>query len=121
MRWLSRVGGCGIVPSEAGLGSARLDGTGTAGLVPTLHGVGNLLATPAGRAYLVRVPGVAQAPLSDARLARLLNWVLVEFSGAEPRPRYTAREVGNLRTSPLRDPARVRKTLLEAVNPDSEK
>jgi mono/diheme cytochrome c family protein len=81
-----------------------LDGTGL-GFVPTLHGLEPLLTAPAGRDYLARVPGVAQAPLSDERLARLLNWVLVRFSDARVEPPYTAAEVGRLRASPLRDPA----------------
>ena len=98
----------------------RLDGTGTPGVVPSLHGIGGLLATPEGRAYLARVPGVAQAPLSDERLARLLNWVLAEFSGTAPTPGYTAREVGALRLNPLRDPASVRETLQERTAPGAE-
>ena len=92
-----------------------LDGAGTPGLVPTLHGVGDLLDTPGGRSYLARVPGVAQAPLSDARLARLLNWVLKRFSAVQPEPLYTAAEVGALRASPLRDPASARKALAPAA------
>ncbi len=89
-----------------------LDGTGVPGVVPTLHGLAPLLQAPGGRSYLARVPGVAQAPLSDARLARLLNWVLERFSSVEPEPRYGAAEVGNLRASPLRDPGPVREALL---------
>jgi mono/diheme cytochrome c family protein len=79
------------------------DATGTAGVAPTLHGLRVLLDREGGREYLARVPGVAQAPLSDARLARLLNWVLSEFSGVAPVPPYTADELGSLRKLPLRD------------------
>lgn len=84
-----------------------LDGSGL-GFVPGLHGLAPLLAAPGGRAYLVRVPGVAQAPLSDERLARLLNWVLRRFSDARAEPPYAAAEVARLRASPLRDPAAAR-------------
>jgi len=84
----------------------RTDGTGTPGTVPTLVGVGSLLAEAGGREYLVRVPGVAQAALSDERLARLLNWVLAEFSAVEAG--YSAAEVARLRAAPLRDPASAR-------------
>jgi mono/diheme cytochrome c family protein len=79
------------------------DAAGTAGVAPTLHGLASLLESDGGRDYLARVPGVAQAPLSDARLARLLNWVLSEFSGTAPVPAYSADEVGRLREQPLRD------------------
>ena len=89
----------------------RLDGTGTPGVVPSLHGAGALLATPEGRRYLARVPGVAQAPLSDARLARLLDWVLLSFSGVSPEPPYAADEVCALRAAPLRDPLAARRAL----------
>jgi mono/diheme cytochrome c family protein len=88
-----------------------LDGAGVPGVVPPLRGIGHLLDVPGGRAYLAQVPGVAQAPLSDARLARLLNWVLEHFSGVAARPRYVAAEVGTLRTTPLRNPASIRATL----------
>lgn len=88
-----------------------LDGAGTPGVTPTLHGVGSLLKLPGGRDYLARVPGVAQAPLSDARLARLLNWVLERYSGTPPVPLYTAVEIARLRASPLRDTRSARRNL----------
>jgi mono/diheme cytochrome c family protein len=84
-------------------GCHQSDGAGVPGVVPPLAGLGPLLATPAGRAYLVRVPGVAQSSLSDERLASLLNWVMREMSGAAPSPAYDAREVHALRAQPLRD------------------
>ena len=74
-------------------GCHQADGAGVPGVVPPLSGLAPFLATPAGRAYLVRVPGVAQAPLDDERLAALLNWVMREMSGAQPSPAYDAREV----------------------------
>jgi mono/diheme cytochrome c family protein len=88
-----------------------LDGAGTPGVTPTLHDLAPLLDTPGGRAYLGRVPGVAQAPLSDERLARVLNWVLERYSGREPEPPYTAREIGALRAEPLRDTVAARAAL----------
>jgi mono/diheme cytochrome c family protein len=91
------------------------DGGGTPGLVPSLRELAPLLAHPQGRAYLVRVPGVAQAPLSDARVARLLNWVLDEYSNLRLEPPYGAAEVANLRASPLRDPLGFRATLVENI------
>ncbi len=84
-----------------------MDGAGTP-VTPTLVGIGWLLEAKGGRAYLARVPGVAQAPLSDARLARLLNWTLERYSGKRPDPPYAASEVGELRRAPLRDPLSAR-------------
>ncbi|HKA14569.1 MAG TPA: cytochrome c [Myxococcota bacterium] len=93
-------------------GCHHADGAGVPGVVPPLTGLAPFLATPAGRAYLVRVPGVAQAALDDARLAALLNWVMREMSGADPRPEYDAREVGALRADPLRDARAARASAL---------
>jgi mono/diheme cytochrome c family protein len=84
-------------------GCHRMDASGSAS-IPPLTRIAPFLATPRGRAYLVRVPGVAQAPLSDQRLAALLNWALDEFGGANGFAPYTAAEVASLRADPLRDP-----------------
>ena len=79
--------------------------------VPPLTGTGALLASPEGRAYLIRVPGVAQSPLSDVRLAALMNWMLVEIGGARAITSFTADEVGRLRREPLLDPVHARAAL----------
>ena len=101
-------------------GCHRADGAATPGSVPALAGsVGRFLCVPGGREYLVRVPGVAQAPLDDARTAAVLDWVLERFGHddlpAEFAP-YTADEVGRLRRSPLTDVERVRRELLAAIS-----
>jgi len=100
-------------------GCHRADGTGTPGSVPALAGsVGRFLRVPGGREYLARVPGVAQAPLDDAAVARLLNWMLERFD-KDDLPHdfvpYAPDEVGRLRTSPLTDVERVRRELLAAI------
>lgn len=79
------------------------DGRGAPGTVPSLHGLGPLLTVEGGRAYAVGVPGVAQAPVDDARLARLLNWAFSRFSKVRPEPPFTADEVASLRRVPIRD------------------
>lgn len=93
------------------------DGSGTPGKVPPLAGeVGRFLARPGGRAFLVQVPGVANAPLSDADLAALLNWTLERFAGAS-RPAafepYGEAEVRRLRARPLVDVTNERRRVLE--------
>ena len=93
-------------------GCHRVDGRGVPDVAPDLHEIGPLLQTKAGRAYLGRVSGVAQAPVSDEELARLLNWVLTEFAGEPPDPAYSAQEIGALRAEPLRDPLAARRALL---------
>jgi mono/diheme cytochrome c family protein len=95
------------------------DGSGTPGRVPGLAGtVGRFARLPAGRAYLVRVPGVAQSPLGDAELAALLNWTLARFDAEGLPPGfapYTAAEVASLRRAPLTDVDGERRRLLEAL------
>ena len=100
-------------------GCHRADGAGTPGSVPPLVGsVARFLAAPGGREYLVQVPGVAQAPLDDATLAAVMNWMLDHFdrahlpAGFVP---YDAAEIGRLRVKPLIDVEGVRRRLLDAI------
>ena len=76
------------------------EGAGVPGLVPDLGEMGAMLATPEGRARLLRVPGIRQASLSDGRLAALLTWAAGRFAPAGDahavRP-ITAEEVTRLR------------------------
>lgn len=91
------------------------DGTGLASVVPTLHGVvGRMVAQPEGRAYIVRVPGVSQAPISDEKLTEVLNWMLTEFSSdtlPENFKPLTVKEVKRARSRLLADPLKYRATL----------
>jgi mono/diheme cytochrome c family protein len=85
-------------------GCHGVDGRGTPGVTPSLHELAEVFAARGGRSYLARVPGVAQAPVGDAELAALLNWVLAAFSGSPPAEPYREAEVRDLRARPLRDP-----------------
>ena len=64
---------------------------------------------------LASVPGVAQAPLSDERLAALLNWVIEEFGGAEGIVPYEVAEISGLRNRPLRAPRETRDHITQAT------
>ncbi|MDE0005286.1 MAG: hypothetical protein OXQ29_21560 [Rhodospirillaceae bacterium] len=50
---------------------------------PLANAMGYFLHAPAGRAYLIQVPGAAYAPVDDGQLANLLNYALRRFSAAE--------------------------------------
>lgn len=93
-------------------GCHRMDGSGSR-TVPPLHAMPDLGGRPGAREYWIRVPGAAQAPLSDARLAALMNWLVERFTGETVAPAYTAEEVGRLRRAPLRDPIERRKAILQ--------
>ncbi len=97
------------------------DGAGTPGSgIPALAGsVGRFARVPEGRAYLTRVPGVTAAPLDDATLAELLNWVLHHFSAAElpsDFAAYTADEIARGRRLPLTDVEGTRRRLLDTIS-----
>ena len=95
-------------------GCHRFDGSGS-GRVPALYDTAHLLTLPGGREYLASVPGVAQAPLSDERLAALLNWVIEEFGGAEGIVPYEVAEISGLRNRPLRAPRETRDHITQAT------
>ena len=80
--------------------------------------VGRFTAVEGGRAYLAQVPGAANAPLDDAALAALLNWLLVEFSAAELPPDfapYTGSEVAAYRSATPIDVVATRARLIERI------
>ena len=83
-------------------------GAGTVdGAVPTMKDfLANFLTIEGGRAFLVRVPGSANAPLPDTELAEVLNWMLLTMSPAQVpadfRP-YAGDEVALWRSQPLQD------------------
>ena len=88
------------------------DGTGLSNVVPTLHDViGRMVAEPAGRDYIVRVPGVSQAPINNEKLTEVLNWMLMEFS-SDTLPKnfkpLTVKEVKRARSQLLADPLKYR-------------
>ena len=69
----------------------------------------------------ISVPGVAQAPLDDAALAAVMNWMLARFDAAHLPAGfapYTAAEVGRLRATPLTDVSGIRARLLAAAASD---
>jgi mono/diheme cytochrome c family protein len=96
-------------------GCHRPDGTGLPPSVPSLVGpLGTIAASPAGRDYLARVPGAAQAPLSDEELAAVLNWVLVEFNRESLPDSFQplkGSEVADSRARVLADPLKLRREI----------
>lgn len=89
-------------------------GAGVPPEVPTLVGsLGRIAASDEGRDYIARVPGASQAPISDAQLAAVLNWVLMEFNSDTLPGSFkplTEKEVGKSRAQVLSDPLKMRRT-----------
>jgi hypothetical protein len=101
-------------------GCHRADGGGAPGSVPDLRDtLGALLRAPGGRGFLVQVPGSRNAPLDDARLAAVLNWMVVAFSArtlpADFVP-YAHDEVARLRAAHDVDVVRLRARLNDAIS-----
>ena len=94
-------------------GCHRMDGRGSR-TVPSLLDMEELRGKPGAREYWVQVPGAAQAPLADARLAALLNWLVERFTGHSPNPAYTDAEVRLLRRTPVTDPLAERAKIRDA-------
>ncbi len=104
-------------------GCHRFDGQGQPSYgVPPMPGViGRFLRSAEGRAYLVQVPGVNNAGLSDAQIADLTNWVVRRFGGETLPSRwepFVPQELPALRASRPDDLAAARRRLLEASSSD---
>lgn len=92
---------------------------GVPGKVPPLaHVVGLYMRASAGRNYVLRVPGVANSALSDARLAAVLNWLAQSFDPGELSstvPLFSPLEVGFSRHSPLASVAATRREVIRGL------
>jgi mono/diheme cytochrome c family protein len=101
------------------MGCHRADGSGQAGRVPSIrHSLVLFSATREGRDYIVRVPGVAQSPLSDGDTAALLNWMARNLSDLKLPPDfvdYSEAEVQSLRHHPLAKVSDVRARLMKST------
>jgi hypothetical protein len=100
------------------------DGSGSPGAVPDLRGsVARFASISGGREYLVRVPGAAQSPLSDQRLAAVLDWMIREFGPAEAAAAaepYRAEEIARWRAAPYLEVQSVRRELIRRIEAASE-
>jgi mono/diheme cytochrome c family protein len=94
------------------MGCHAENGEGLKGKVPSLRAeLGRLLATPQGREFVQRVPGVSQSALPSDRLAAVLNWIVSEYTAAPVASKtapFTAAEVERLRHQPLLNVAAAR-------------
>ena len=102
-------------------GCHRVDGRGSSphGIPDFRQSVGAFTHLPAGREYLIRVPGAAHSQLSNAELAAVLNWVLDEFSPAQlpaDFTPYTEAEVAAARPNRYDDVVPVRHRLAEELS-----
>lgn len=105
------------------------DGYGLDGMVPRLRNfAGYFTHLPAGREFLIRVPGVSMALLDDQRITNVVNWILYSLSPNQLPPDfqpYTVEEVSRLRSRPLDQIVQTRAALIDELRakgivPDSD-
>lgn len=101
-------------------GCHKSDGSGEINIVPDIrHQVARYLAVPGGREYLVQVPGSSNSFLSDKDLAKLLNYIVLEFDAehvpAHFKP-YSEQEVTRLRKTPLSQALVMRASLIAELD-----
>lgn len=100
------------------MGCHLADGSGQPGRVPSIRRSLVLFSkSPQGRDYVIRVPGVAQSPLSNADTAALLNWVARHLSDVKipaDFADYSEAEIQSLRHYPLVRVSAIRARLLRA-------
>ena len=87
------------------MGCHGTEAQGIPGKVPPLaNTLSRFMRTPAGRNYVLRVPGAANSALSDDQLAAVLNWLAVTYESRapaiQPAP-FTGAEVAAVRHQPL--------------------
>lgn len=101
------------------------DGSGQNDEIPALDNhLAKFLTVSGGRAFLAQVPGVAQAPLSDADTAEVLNYMLKRFGPADVAakyPPYTADEITLLRKTPLTEVKQKRAALVKSIEKGEKK
>ena len=99
------------------MGCHLADGSGQPPDVPVFNEqLGEFAITDEGRSYLVRVPGAAQALITDEDLAAVINWMLEKYSKdslPEDFSPFTGDEVARHRKNILADPARMRAALVD--------
>ena len=104
-------------------GCHGMDGRGVSqAQVPDLRAMADFLKVPGGREFLIKVPGVMGSALSDAEIAEVTNWMLIDGIGRSPPGRfqpYTEKEVQEARRSPLADVMQSRQALINLMRDSS--
>lgn len=82
--------------------------------------IGHYLKVDGGREYLLRVPGVSGAALTDEQTAAIMNWILrKEGIAGNSMPTtftpYTASEVAETQAATIKNVSVERKKLVEAI------
>lgn len=94
-------------------GCHDMDGSGLErGGIPPLPGyLGAFVSDPAGRSYLMHVPGVIASGLNDSQLAILMNYLNQKWGNPQAKP-FSEAEVRQLRAEPIDDVVKYRREIV---------
>jgi len=100
-------------------GCHGMDGSGheSAGIPDFRAAVGAFAMDPEGRTYLLHVPGIVNASMTDAEIAGVLNYVMDRWSAEKGRfARFTAEEAGERRAHKVSDVVALRRQIAARLN-----
>ncbi|MBD9375432.1 hypothetical protein IB238_22695 [Rhizobium sp. ARZ01] len=91
------------------------DGMGSnIGGVPPFPGfIASFASDPEGRVYLLHVPGVVASGLDDGEIARVLNYIVDRWDGANQVAPFTSSEVADLRRATVNDIVSYRRAIVK--------
>lgn len=89
------------------------EGAPEAGIPTFVDSVGNIARSEQGRTYMMHVPGVISAGLSDAGIAEVMNYILDAWG--EGAPHFSAEEVTSRRAIPVEDVIAYRREVAAAL------
>ena len=85
-----------------------------AGIPDFAGSVGHIATLDLGRTYIMHVPGVVSASLSDAQIAEVMNYVLDAWGDGASAP-FTPEEVTRRRAIPVGDVVAFRRVVAEEM------
>ena len=101
-------------------GCHGMDGSGhaAAGVPDFRDSVGAFAMDEEGRTYLLHVPGIVNASLSDREISAVINFVMDNWGGTSLQPgfaRFNPQEVAVRRAQPVTDVVRFRRQIVDRL------
>ena len=91
------------------------EGSQVGGIPAFPHSVAYIASIDAGRTYMMHVPGVVSAGLSDAQIAEVTNYILAEWSDGAAFTPFDAAEVTRRRALPVSNVVEYRRVVAEEL------
>ena len=91
------------------------EGSRVGGIPAFPYSVAHIASIDAGRTYMMHVPGVISAGLSDAQIAEVTNYILEEWSDGAAFTPFDAAEVTRRRAVPVSNVVEYRRVVAEEL------